>query len=147
MLAAANDDSFAIQSATSPPPPLDTIIAPPPPPLVAPSREKSSYASYTDQVASVSASRRKSFQLAKANSISSRHAFSDAEKSAFVRHINATLKHDEALRARLPIDPASDAIFDAIRDGILLWCDLWIFCGNNLTTRQQINQRVRLWHD
>lgn len=44
-----------------------------------------------------------------------------AEKTAFVKHINATLNHIKDLSNVLPLDPNSDEIFEAVKSGILLW--------------------------
>ena len=52
---------------------------------------------------------------------SSIHAFSQAEKMAFVKHINASLAGQPELADRLPLDPESNDIFVAVTDGILLW--------------------------
>ena len=49
------------------------------------------------------------------------HAFSDAERNAFVRHINQVLHDDPDLAAILPIDPMTNDIFQFVRDGLLLW--------------------------
>ena len=49
------------------------------------------------------------------------HAFSDAERNAFVRHINQQLMVDQDLAAVLPIDPMANDIFQVVRDGVLLW--------------------------
>lgn len=48
------------------------------------------------------------------------HSYSDAEKVGFVEYINSWLKDDEDVGNRLPIDSASLAIFEVVKDGILL---------------------------
>jgi hypothetical protein len=48
------------------------------------------------------------------------HAFSAAERTAFVRHINDVLKQDKDLTV-LPINPDTNDIFLIVRDGVLLW--------------------------
>ena len=49
-----------------------------------------------------------------------KHTYSEEEKVAFADHINRILAGDERLKDRLPMDVASDAIFRAVGDGILL---------------------------
>jgi hypothetical protein len=75
-------------------------------------------ASYAKEVATESSAYKPTNGL---DSTSSIHAFSQAEKMAFVKHINAALSTQSALKDRLPLDPESNDIFGAVRDGILLW--------------------------
>lgn len=49
------------------------------------------------------------------------HSYTQEEKAAIVEHINALLKGDNDLEHLLPIDPNTDSIFEAVRDGVLLW--------------------------
>ncbi len=49
------------------------------------------------------------------------HAFSDAERTAFVRHINDVLGTDADLQHAMPINDQNDDVFTVIRDGVLLW--------------------------
>eukprot|EP00698_Gefionella_okellyi_P018453 TRINITY_DN5524_c0_g1_i1.p1 TRINITY_DN5524_c0_g1~~TRINITY_DN5524_c0_g1_i1.p1 ORF type:complete len:557 (+),score=123.56 TRINITY_DN5524_c0_g1_i1:71-1672(+) len=49
-----------------------------------------------------------------------KHSFSDAEKHAFVDFINQALSTDQHLKSILPLDPDSDAVFEASKDGVLL---------------------------
>ncbi|KAL2245260.1 fimbrin-1 [Sesamum indicum] len=48
------------------------------------------------------------------------HTISEPEKSAYVAHINSYLRDDPFLKQFLPIDPASNALFDLAKDGVLL---------------------------
>lgn len=48
------------------------------------------------------------------------HAFSDAERSAFVRHINSKLAGNPHVSHLLPLNPDNNDIFGAVKDGILL---------------------------
>ncbi|KAI3659330.1 hypothetical protein MP638_003204 [Amoeboaphelidium occidentale] len=50
----------------------------------------------------------------------SKHAFTESEKTAFVKHINKVLDECPELSHVLPINPASGDIFEAVKDGILL---------------------------
>lgn len=57
---------------------------------------------------------------AEAAASTSIHAYSENERRAFVEHINKVLADQVDLSAALPIDPNSDAIFGAVKDGIIL---------------------------
>lgn len=49
------------------------------------------------------------------------HSFSAEEVSGIVEYINELLRDDKDLKNILPVDPNSDDIFDAVKDGILTW--------------------------
>lgn len=49
------------------------------------------------------------------------HAINESEKSSYVSHINSYLAEDPFLKKYLPLDPATNAIFDLAKDGVLLW--------------------------
>ncbi|KAI3911830.1 hypothetical protein MKW92_036016 [Papaver armeniacum] len=49
-----------------------------------------------------------------------RHTISETEKSSYVVHINSYLADDKFLKKYLPLDPATDSLFDLIKDGVLL---------------------------
>ena len=95
-------------------------VPPPPPPLdeVNPAIDTGSLASHAQTVAKFAAERKLSALSHSSNS--SFHAFSEAEKTAFVKHINTVLENDSDLMDKLPIDPASNDIFEQVRDGVLL---------------------------
>lgn len=46
---------------------------------------------------------------------------SEEEKVAFVNWINKALEKDQDCNHVLPMDPASDDLFSAVGDGIVLW--------------------------
>ncbi|KAG0449057.1 hypothetical protein HPP92_027545 [Vanilla planifolia] len=48
------------------------------------------------------------------------HTINETERSIYVAHINAYLRDDPFLKNYLPIDPASNDIFNLVRDGVLL---------------------------
>ena len=48
------------------------------------------------------------------------HTYPQEEVTGFVNYINAELKDDESLKYILPIDPEGDALFTAIKDGVLM---------------------------
>lgn len=49
------------------------------------------------------------------------HAYTQEEKISIVEHINGLLKDDPDLKGRVPIDPFSEAIFEEVKDGIIIW--------------------------
>lgn len=49
------------------------------------------------------------------------HTISESEKASYVTHINTYLAEDKFLKDYLPLDPASNALFDLAKDGVLLW--------------------------
>ncbi|KAL3509973.1 hypothetical protein ACH5RR_029374, partial [Cinchona calisaya] len=49
-----------------------------------------------------------------------RHTISESEKSSYVAHINNFLGNDPFLKDFLPIDPSTNALFDLVKDGVLL---------------------------
>lgn len=49
------------------------------------------------------------------------HAINESERASYVQHINGYLAEDKFLKQFLPIDPASDQLFDLAKDGVLLW--------------------------
>ncbi len=55
-------------------------------------------------------------------SASGQHTFSDEEKASATDHINSVLKADKDLKhLNLPLNPDSMDLFNAVKDGILLW--------------------------
>ncbi|XP_078444033.1 fimbrin-5-like [Wolffia australiana] len=48
------------------------------------------------------------------------HTISESEKASYVSHINSFLKEDPFLNKYLPIDPATDDLFNIAKDGVLL---------------------------
>jgi hypothetical protein len=99
------------------------VAPPPPPPLVIDAKQTYHVIEKIDMPDTYPALANKTNTEPAAASI---HAFSKAEKCAFVRHINAALFNDGDLAGRIPIDPSTDAIFEAVRDGILLWYPMCI---------------------
>ena len=51
------------------------------------------------------------------------HSFSEEEKLAFVDWINYQLEEDADLKNHLPVPEEGDALFSAVHDGLILWCD------------------------
>ena len=58
------------------------------------------------------------------------------EVSTLVRMINNSLKNEEALSDRLPMDPDDDALFDACSDGLVLLYLLNIIDPNMINMKQ-----------
>lgn len=48
------------------------------------------------------------------------HAISESEKASYVAHINNYLGEDKFLKQFLPIDPATNQLFDLVKDGVLI---------------------------
>jgi plastin-1 len=49
------------------------------------------------------------------------HTISQSEKASYVAHINSYLGDDPFLQQYLPLDPATNDLFDLAKDGVLLW--------------------------
>lgn len=49
------------------------------------------------------------------------HTISESEKASYVAHINGYLGEDPFLKKYLPLDPATGALFELAKDGVLLW--------------------------
>ncbi|KAL6975236.1 fimbrin [Sarracenia purpurea var. burkii] len=69
------------------------------------------------------------------------HTISESEKSSYVAHINSYLRDDPFLKQFLPIDQASNALFDLAKDGVLLWylsrvCFIYYSTRKNITEGQ-----------
>ncbi|CAI0559721.1 unnamed protein product [Linum tenue] len=48
------------------------------------------------------------------------HTISESEKASYVAHINNYLAEDKFLKQYLPIDPATNDLFEIVKDGVLL---------------------------
>nr|XP_019707726.1 fimbrin-5 isoform X1 [Elaeis guineensis] len=48
------------------------------------------------------------------------HTINESEKASYVAHINSYLGEDPFLKKYLPLDPASNDLFNLVRDGVLL---------------------------
>lgn len=56
------------------------------------------------------------------------HTVSESEKALYVTHINGYLRDDPFLKQFLPLDPATNDIFDLAKDGVLLWYCRTVHC-------------------
>ncbi|KAK4769106.1 hypothetical protein SAY86_027256 [Trapa natans] len=56
----------------------------------------------------------------KASSTTFQHTINESEKSSYVAHINGYLGEDPFMKDFLPIDPSTNALFDLVKDGVLL---------------------------
>lgn len=65
-------------------------------------------------------SSKSSSSFLKASTTTLLHTISESEKASYVAHINSYLRDDPFLKQFLPIDPASNALFDLAKDGVLL---------------------------
>lgn len=52
------------------------------------------------------------------------HTINESEKASYVSHINNYLGEDPFLKKYLPLDPATNGLFDLVKDGVLLWYDV-----------------------
>lgn len=57
----------------------------------------------------------------KSSTTTLRHSISESEKASYVTHINNYLGEDKFLKNYLPLDPATNDLFDLCKDGVLLW--------------------------
>uniref|UniRef100_A0A4W3HRM3 Plastin-3 n=1 Tax=Callorhinchus milii TaxID=7868 RepID=A0A4W3HRM3_CALMI len=70
------------------------------------------------------------------------HSYSEEEKYAFVNWINKALENDPDCKHLIPMDPNTDALFNAVDDGIvaLLFCSLILFGTLSLGyTKENLN--------
>ncbi|XP_071715350.1 fimbrin-5 [Rutidosis leptorrhynchoides] len=56
----------------------------------------------------------------KSSTTTLRHSISESEKASYVSHINNFLGEDKFLKNYLPLDPATNALFELCKDGVLL---------------------------
>lgn len=62
-----------------------------------------------------------SVSFLKASTTTLLHVINESEKTSYVNHINNFLGEDAFLKNFLPLDPASNELFNLVRDGVLLW--------------------------
>lgn len=62
-----------------------------------------------------------SWSFLKATTTTLLHTISESEKASYVAHINSYLGDDPFLGQYLPLDPATNSLFDLAKDGVLLW--------------------------
>ncbi|XP_044494137.1 fimbrin-5 [Mangifera indica] len=62
----------------------------------------------------------KSSSFLKATTTTFHHAINESEKASYVAHINNYLAEDPFMKKYLPIDPATDQLFEVAKDGVLL---------------------------
>ncbi|TYG60859.1 hypothetical protein ES288_D07G101500v1 [Gossypium darwinii] len=76
----------------------------------------------------------------KATTTTFHHAINESEKASYVAHINNYLAEDKFLKDFLPIDPATDALFDLAKNGVLL-CKLINVAVPGTTDERAINTK------
>lgn len=101
-----------VESAFPPLAPTDELIPPPPEPLASVARQVAQESTKIKPTTSIPST------LPGTQSV---HQFSQAEKTAFVKHINTVLGGHAELESVIPVDPNTNDIFEAVKDGILLW--------------------------
>ncbi|XP_024976606.1 fimbrin-1-like isoform X2 [Cynara cardunculus var. scolymus] len=74
------------------------------------------------------------------------HTVHDSEKEVYVAHINSYLRDDPFMKQFLPIDPSSNALFELVKDGVLL-CKLINVAVPNTIDDRAINTKreLNLW--
>ncbi|XP_038972766.1 fimbrin-5-like isoform X1 [Phoenix dactylifera] len=65
-------------------------------------------------------STKNSSSFLKATTTTLLHTINESEKASYVAHINSYLGEDSFLKKYLPLDPASNDLFNLVRDGVLL---------------------------
>ncbi|CAK7349072.1 unnamed protein product [Dovyalis caffra] len=61
-----------------------------------------------------------SVSFLKAATTTFHHNINESEKASYVSHINSYLAEDRFLKKYLPLDPATNDLFDLVKDGVLL---------------------------
>ncbi|WOH05793.1 hypothetical protein DCAR_0625214 [Daucus carota subsp. sativus] len=79
----------------------------------------------------------------KAPTTTNRHTISQTEKASYVDHINRHLGEDPFLKKHFPIDPNTDALFDLVKDGVLL-CKLINVAVPGTIDERAINKKNKL---
>ncbi|KAK1389117.1 Fimbrin-5 [Heracleum sosnowskyi] len=79
----------------------------------------------------------------KAPTTTNRHTISQSEKTSYVNHINRYLGEDPFLQKYLPIDPDTNALFDIVKDGVLL-CKLINVAVPGTIDERAINTKSKL---
>ena len=73
------------------------------------------------QATAKSGGSKSSSSFLKATTTTVHHTINESEKSSYVSHINSYLAEDPFLKKYLPIDASTNALFDLVKDGVLLW--------------------------
>lgn len=73
------------------------------------------------RAAAKSGGSKSSSSFLKATTTTVHHSINENEKASYVAHINSYLAEDSFLKKYLPLDPATNALFDVAKDGVLLW--------------------------
>ncbi|KAK9077578.1 hypothetical protein SSX86_005915 [Deinandra increscens subsp. villosa] len=68
------------------------------------------------------------------------HTIDESEKKSYVAHINSYLRDDPFMKQFLPIDPATNGLFELARDGVLL-CKLINVAVPNTIDERAINTK------
>lgn len=72
------------------------------------------------RVTAKSGGSKSSSSFLKATTTTVHHTINESEKASYVSHINSYLAEDPFLKKYLPIDPSTNALFDLVKDGVLL---------------------------
>lgn len=98
------------------------------------------YVSLHSQAATKSGDSKNSSSFLNATTTTLLHTIDESEKKSYVAHINSYLRDDPFMKQFLPIDPASNALFELARDGVLL-CKLINVAVPNTIDERAINTK------
>lgn len=79
------------------------------------------YLNLQGKAAEKSGGHKSSSSFLKASTTTLLHTINQSEKGSFVQHINRYLAEDPFLKHFLPLDPDSNALYQLVKDGVLLW--------------------------
>ncbi|XP_047318087.1 fimbrin-1-like isoform X2 [Impatiens glandulifera] len=78
----------------------------------------------------------------KASTTTLLHTISESEKASYVAHVNSYLRDDPFLKQFLPIDSATNALFELAKDGVLLCKLINVAVANTIDERAINTKRV-----
>ncbi|XVF70769.1 hypothetical protein PTKIN_Ptkin11bG0188900 [Pterospermum kingtungense] len=104
------------------------------------------YINLQGQASGKSGGSKNSSSFLKASTTTLLHTISESEKASYVRHINIYLADDPFLKQFLPLDPATDDLFNLAKDGVLL-CKLINVAVPGTIDERAINTKrvLNLW--
>lgn len=79
------------------------------------------YVTLQSEAATKSGDSKSSSSFLNATTTTLLHTIDESEKKSYVAHINSYLRDDPFIKQFLPIDSATNALFELARDGVLLW--------------------------
>ncbi|XP_071730253.1 fimbrin-1-like [Rutidosis leptorrhynchoides] len=98
------------------------------------------YLTLQSEAATKSGDSKSSVSFLNATTTTLLHTIDESEKQSYVAHINSYLRDDPFIKQFLPIDPATNALFELARDGVLL-CKLINVAVPNTIDERAINTK------